>query len=177
METPREPLTSLPPDLIERGTLAGLFVDRRSAEAAIADLDANGFNLDTLGVALAERQEQRELINATGTQTVEEAAEGGSGILGTIANLLSPREPALAEKLVELLTGMGVPEAEARHFERGVAQGSTLVTVQALGVRVTDALAILNRHGADVGFAVSPEALLPSSSNPPDSTGLDLAGG
>jgi hypothetical protein len=45
---------------------------------------------------------------------------------------------------------MGSPEAEAKHFEEGFNAGGVLVTVNG-GARAADALAVLERHGADTG--------------------------
>lgn len=52
--------------------------------------------------------------------------------------------------LVGALIGMGIPEEEARYYERGVRAGDTLVTVNA-GDRALEALAILERNEADTG--------------------------
>jgi hypothetical protein len=57
---------------------------------------------------------------------------------------------AAAGGLVGALVGLGIPEEEARHFERGIRAGGTLVTVHAAG-RVADALSILERNGGDTG--------------------------
>ena len=146
--------TQLPADILERGTVAGLFTDEQSAERAIVDLDANGFSLDNLGVAMHESRAQQELISDTGTQTVQEAAQGGTGIIGSVVNLLRRPEALSGENLIAVLASMGIPEGEARHFEGGVAVGGALVTVQVRGVRTQEALDILLRHGADLGFAV-----------------------
>jgi len=57
---------------------------------------------------------------------------------------------AAAGGLVGVLVGMGIPEEEAQHFERGFGAEEALVTVKAAD-RVMEALAILERHGADTG--------------------------
>lgn len=57
---------------------------------------------------------------------------------------------AAAGGVLGALVGMGIPEEEARHFESGFRAGGTLVTVNA-GDRVMDALAVLERYGADTG--------------------------
>ncbi|AGY57108.1 general stress protein [Gloeobacter kilaueensis] len=165
------------PEIFQRGIVAGLFEDRQQAEQAVVDLDANGFNLDNLGIAVADRQQQRDLINATGTQSVEEVAQGGTGLLGTLVNLVRPREPLSGNDLVAVLIGMGLTEEEARHFEQGVERGAILVTVQARGLRTSEAISILRRHGADLALP-GPDGQLPlDPGNPADDTGLDLAGG
>jgi uncharacterized protein (TIGR02271 family) len=48
------------------------------------------------------------------------------------------------------LIGMGIPDEDARHFERGFKEGGILVTVNA-GTRTDEALAVLRRNGADIG--------------------------
>ncbi|HEV8636198.1 MAG TPA: general stress protein [Chloroflexota bacterium] len=67
---------------------------------------------------------------------------------------------AAAGGMVGALVGMGIPEEEARHFETGVRAGGTLVTVSA-GGRASEALAILERHGADTGPEAYEEATTP----------------
>jgi hypothetical protein len=55
--------------------------------------------------------------------------------------------------LIGALVGMGVPEEEARYFEAGFREGGTLVTVNA-GDATPEAVAILQRHGADLGPSI-----------------------
>ena len=57
---------------------------------------------------------------------------------------------AAAGGITGALVGMGIPDAEAKHFEAGFQAGGVLVTVNA-GARAMEALAILERHGADTG--------------------------
>jgi hypothetical protein len=57
---------------------------------------------------------------------------------------------AAAGGIAGALVGMGIPEEEAKHFESGFRAGGVLVTVNA-GPRTMDALAILERNGADTG--------------------------
>lgn len=147
--------SSLQPDVLDRGTVAGLFAEHDRAERAIVDLDAAGFNLDNLGIAAATARAQRDLIDRTGAQPVEEAARGGSGLLGAIKNLWRAPDPLCGEDLRKVLIAEGLPENEARHFADGVGRGEVLVTVAVRGARTAEALAILARHGADLGFAAS----------------------
>jgi CBS domain-containing protein len=57
---------------------------------------------------------------------------------------------AAAGGLVGVLVGMGIPEEEARHFERGFGAEQALVTVKA-GDRIMEALAIMEMNDADTG--------------------------
>lgn len=54
--------------------------------------------------------------------------------------------------LLGALVGMGIPDVEARHFERGIREGGTLVTLESAG-RETEARTILRRFGGDLGTA------------------------
>jgi hypothetical protein len=65
---------------------------------------------------------------------------------------------AAAGGLLGVLAGLGIPEAEARYFETGFRAGRVLVTVEA-GARMLEAMAILDRHGADTGPATGPGAI------------------
>lgn len=79
---------------------------------------------------------------------------------------------AAAGGIVGALVGMGIPEQEAKHFETGFQAGGVLVTVNA-GARAMDALAILERNGADTG----PGSMGSMSSRPSPSGAGESAGG
>jgi hypothetical protein len=57
---------------------------------------------------------------------------------------------AAAGGITGALVGMGIPDDEAAHFESGFKSGGTLVTVRG-GGRTMEALAVLERNGADTG--------------------------
>ena len=65
---------------------------------------------------------------------------------------------AAAGGILGALAGLGIPESEARYFETGFRAGGVLVTVEA-GARVLEAMAILDRSGADTGPATGPGAI------------------
>jgi hypothetical protein len=52
--------------------------------------------------------------------------------------------------IIGALVGLGVPEEDAQHFNRGLESGAVLVTVDA-GDRIPEALEILERHDVDLG--------------------------
>jgi len=56
---------------------------------------------------------------------------------------------AAAGGIAGALVGMGIPDDEAKHFEGGFKSGGVLVTVG--GGRTMEALAVLERNGADTG--------------------------
>lgn len=82
---------------------------------------------------------------------------------------MAPRLAACLGALVDL----GLPEEEARHFERGFRGGATLVSVEAAD-RVMDALAILERHDADTspGTVGHSTRVVGANSHPAPATGM-----
>ena len=64
---------------------------------------------------------------------------------------------AAAGGIVGALVGMGIPEEEARYFEAGFREGGVLVTVNGRD-RAPEALAVLERHGADTGAGLRARA-------------------
>ena len=161
----------------EGNTVVGLFQDQPSAEAAIQRLKAAGFTEDQIGVAVRDRQQQRALTDDTGTQAADGAAKGavGGGVVGGVVGLLAGVGAlvipgvgpivaagwlastlagagigAATGGLIGALVGMGVPEEDARHFERGFQEDGILVTVQA-GNRAEEAREALSLGGADLG--------------------------
>jgi hypothetical protein len=65
---------------------------------------------------------------------------------------------AAAGGLLGALADLGIPESKARDFETGFRAGQVLVTVE-VGARVLEAMAILDRSGADTGPATGPGAI------------------
>jgi len=160
-----------------QGTVVGLFHNQSDAERAIQRLKEEGFTESQIGVALKDRKRQDELIEGTGTQAAEGAATGaiGGGVLGGVIGLLAGVGAlaipgigpiiaggtlastlagagigAAAGGLIGALAGMGVPEEDARHFDKGFQAGGTLVTVNA-GSRAEEARECLYESGADLG--------------------------
>ena len=161
----------------DRGTVVGLFRDQPSAELAIQSLKAAGFSEKRIGVAVRDRAQQEAITEGTGTQAAEGAAAGamGGGVVGGVIGLLAGVGAlaipgigpviaggalastlagagigAAAGGLIGALVGMGIPEEDARHFERGFQEGGVLVTVQA-GTRSTEARQVLYESEADLG--------------------------
>jgi hypothetical protein len=160
-------------------TVVGLFADQPAAERGIQALKAAGFSDQQIGVAVRDKQQQKELTESTGAQVAEGAAKGavGGGVLGGVVGLLAGVGAlvipgigpiiaggtlastlagagigAAAGGLIGALTSMGVPEENAKHFERGFQQGGVLVTVEA-GADAERARQALLVSGADLGPA------------------------
>jgi CBS domain-containing protein len=79
----------------------------------------------------------------------------GLGVIGATA-AVGAGIGAAAGGLVGALVGMGIPEEEARYFEKGLGTEEVLVTVKA-GDRVMEALAILETNDADTGLGRTPK--------------------
>jgi hypothetical protein len=153
--------------------VVALFADRTGSESAVRDLKAARFTDEQIGMAVPERLEKRELITPT-DESVEGAATGAvggglvGGLIGLLGSLLIPGVGpvvvggvlataltgagigAATGGLIGALVNMGVSAIDAEHFERGFRAGGVLVTVNA-GPRTAEAVAIIRRHGADLG--------------------------
>ena len=176
---PRKKVTEARTSGIAGETVVGLFADLPAAERGIEGLKAAGFSEQQIGVAVRDKQQQQDLTEGTGTQAAEGATTGavGGGVVGGVLGLLAGvgalaipgigpiiAGGALASTLagagigaaaggiIGALAGMGVPEEDARHFERGFQQGGVLVTVAA-GEDAELARKALVACGADLGPA------------------------
>jgi hypothetical protein len=151
-------------------TLVGVFHERSSAESAVRDLRSAGF--DNAHISMVTRGHEKDLKADTTTNVAAGAATGavaGAGVaalaslgmtfgiipvigpvlaLGPLAAaVISAASGAAAGGLVGGLVGMGIPEEEAKYYEKEVASGRTLVTVRTDG-RYDEAWDVMNRHGA-----------------------------
>jgi uncharacterized protein (TIGR02271 family) len=159
------------------GTVVGLFRSGSAAERAIRDLKNAGFTDNQIGVLMQDREQERKLAEDTQTKAGESAAKGAAagGVVGGLAGLLAAVIPGVgplvaggalasalagagigvaAGGLLGALVGMGVPEEEARYYERGVREGGILITVDA-GARAAEARQILDQAGAEFGPAAT----------------------
>jgi hypothetical protein len=167
----------LPPDggALDTGrTVVALFAHSAQAHAAIQDLRQAGFARDQIGIAMQERYGQTEPRATSPEDRTEQATVGAitGGVLGSLvgligsllipgigpilvggvmASLVGAGVGAAAGGIVGTLAGVGVPEHDAHYFDAGLRAGGTLVTVN-VGTRIDDAMAILQRHEADLGI-------------------------
>jgi len=155
-----------------RDLAVGVFDDRDDAERAINGLKDAGFNPDQISVMARDRDQQGSLAEDTGTEAGTGAATGAltGGLLGGVAGWLigigalaipgigpiiaaGPLAAAIGGAalgaagggLIGALTGAGVPEDEAKHYEDRFKSGGILVTVNAPG-RYDDARTILREY-------------------------------
>jgi hypothetical protein len=135
------------------GYVAQDFETEDEAVTAIRALQAAGFTGEQISVVARDQQQAEHVAEDTGTEAPEGAAAGAlaGGALGVAAALIAgastiaipglglaigaPIAGALAGAagggLVGGLIGMGIPEEDARQFEKRVREGRILVTVQA----------------------------------------------
>jgi hypothetical protein len=143
----------------------GIFRDPTQARRAIDELKHAGYSDQEIGYLT--RVGTEEVANDVVGSAATGAIGGGilGGLLGAAASLLIPGigpfvaggilaatlgtagVGALAGSLIGILTSMGVPEEEARFYQRELEAGHTIVTVKSTS-GYNDALAILRRNGA-----------------------------
>ena len=159
----------------ERHTVAAVFDSEDRTVAALNDLKAVGFTSDHVSVVAKDTRQAANVMERTDLDTPE-AATGGAvtgGVLGGVAGFLVGISAlvipgigpivgggillstlagagigAVAGGLVGALVEQGVPEEDARSYERHVGEGRTLVTVGAAsGTQASEAERILSDHG------------------------------
>jgi hypothetical protein len=157
-----------------------LFEERAGAERAIRDLKDAGFRNEQIGAATQDQLPTPSLADEGSNGSGEAAAgalTGGvlGGLLGLISSLLVPGVGPLivggilastimglgvgaaTGGIIGALVGLGVPQEDAQYFDAGLRRGMTLVTVNATE-KAEAALAILERHGADLGPSRGPRS-------------------
>lgn len=151
--------------------VVGLFPDERSAEQAITDLKAAGFDPNGMGFVARDKRQSQELANDQGVNVGASTAGAvtGAAIGGTLGAILAATGALVipgigpfisggilatslvagaAGWLVGGLVGLGVPENEAKYYQGRVEQGGYLVTLRA-GSRADEAWSIMLRDGAE----------------------------
>ncbi|HYG99842.1 MAG TPA: YsnF/AvaK domain-containing protein [Terriglobales bacterium] len=120
------------------GTVAAVFKDHTTAERAASDLVSAGFTRNDIGIAICEPEGRK----------VDE------GWVSRVRDMFSgeEREQYSSTDAPGTLRQMGISDDRMSHFERAMHEGDVLVTVRA-GSRQDQALAILNRHGGDLGLS------------------------
>lgn len=148
-------------------TVAGIFPDRRSAEHAIVDLKADGFDPQRMGIVMQDRSDANEIAEDQSISSAAGAVTGG--VIGGTAGALLAATGALAIPgigpfitggvlaslvggtagwLVGGLAGLGLSRDEAQYYQDRVEQGGILVTVDPEG-RDAEAQRIMFDNGAE----------------------------
>ena len=152
--------------------IVGVFDDRIAAEEAVDALHGAGFAHDRIGFAIrgADDVSGGMIVDAVGTKdgkgAVTGAITGGmvGGVLAAAVSMLLPGVgPVVAGGILAsffggtiagtavggilgAMTGLGISEEEARHYERAFHEGRAIVAVKP-GARLADAADILARFG------------------------------
>ena len=157
--------------MTQRSTVVGVFPDRAYAEQAITELHNLGLRDKQIGYVVLGEKGMGETAVADkkpGEGALLGAAGGGiaGGLLGAGASLLIPGiGPAIAGGVlaatlgglaIGALTGgitgalvkLGVPEEDARYYQRELEAGRPIVTVEALGQQQQAVLDVFHRYGA-----------------------------
>jgi uncharacterized membrane protein len=138
--------------------VVGVFQTEEDAIDAIKELRDQGYNEDDISVIAKDKKEVNHIYEETGSKATEGAAAGMAtgGILGGLGGLLlgagalaipgigpivaaGPIAAALggaavgagAGGIVGALVGLGIPEDEAKEYQKSVEEGDILVLVDA----------------------------------------------
>lgn len=139
------------------GVVIGWFHEAVGADRALDELKASGFSEQQIDV---ERG------------TAPTRAMNG-GLLGTIGRFLGI-DRGKYQNFTDTMPHLGISEEQAIYLERHFKSGDEILTVGA-GERSGEALAILERNGAETRFAVKDEDGYATDAPSPDSaeSGLD----
>jgi hypothetical protein len=156
-----------------RDTVVAVFDDRYDAQDAIDALRDAGFMADDISILARDRDTAGRLAEDTGAEVAAGAATGAlaGGLLGGVAGWLvgigalaipgvgpivaaGPLAATLGGAaigatgggIIGALTGVGVPEDEARYYDTELRRGGIVVTCQARG-RYDEARSILREYG------------------------------
>jgi hypothetical protein len=155
--------------------VTGIFTSRAAAENAVNDLIDFGYSRDDISVLMTDTTRGREFAVSDSTKAPEGAATGAAvgGVLGAIAaglvavgtitipglalaaagpvvaSLAGLGAGAAAGGLLGALSGLGIPEHEARFYHDEIKKGGILVGVYAHKDRVKATKEILDSAGAE----------------------------
>jgi hypothetical protein len=178
--------------MVQKPVAVGVFMEEAQARQAIEELRSAGFNDDEMGFLARARTvgaEDQRVANAAGGMV-----SGGvvGGVVGAAAAILIPGlGPAIAGGilaatlggaalgaaaggLIGSLVGMGVPEKDARFYQRELEAGRTIVTVTTSDDTGHDeALRIMRNNGAydaatHEGVVNTTSPISPFEGNDPD---------
>ena len=176
--------------MTQSSIVVGVFQERAQARRAIDDLRRAGFREDEIG--FLTRADTLEPENDQTARIATDAAEGGiiGGTVGAVAALLIPGfGPAIAGGIliamlggaaigaaaggvIGSLTELGVPEKEARFYQKELEAGYPIVTVK-IASGHDEAVEILRRNGAydaktQSGVINATSPLRPYGGTPPE---------
>jgi uncharacterized protein (TIGR02271 family) len=187
--------------MADYGTAVGYFSSQNDAEIAINDLIQAGFKHNEIGLAARHPQEGVVLPSTTGqtrASTAYEAGQSAGGAWQAVKSFFggNTAEPYAGETSKETfndrvvtpdgygsedvhhsLAGLSVPADRAKYFGHrlGTADEGVVVTVNAPG-REEEAIAILERDGADIGDEADSYDYEATGTKPADAQNIQLYG-
>jgi uncharacterized protein (TIGR02271 family) len=141
----------------ERGVVAGLFRDDNRLQQAISDLKSAGFSDNQIGIARSETM---------GASQDSEVGTASSAVRGESRSMWDKIKSAFtghdytddmdanystSEDFRGSLSGMGLTDDQSRYFSGNIHGAACLLTVRTELGRTSQAIAILERNGADLG--------------------------
>jgi len=118
-----------------------LFKDPINAEKAAAELGANGFKADEIGILVGAK---RKAAKFASTQTAELTLPQAGSILALGAMAKALGKAASSEEAMTALTDLlGLPEEMVKYYEFGLVAGGILISVHAEEARLSQAQEIL----------------------------------
>jgi len=157
-------------DTTQRPYVVGVFADHAHADQAVHDLVGAGFSAQEIGTAVRgdhEKLGEDEKAQAYGEASLSRTSTGAvagailGGALGAISSLLIPgfgmvlltgilvmaAGGGIAGGFAGLISSMQLSDDEKHYYHQEVERGRALVVVKA-GDRYSEAVAILEAHGA-----------------------------
>jgi len=134
-------------------TIAGLFTNAGRGESILAELKAAGFKSAQISELADDHDPEPKKLSNPVTDFFKDHTATGNDFQNN-------------------LTDLGISTADSKYFEDGVARGGALVTVKG-DERADEALAILQRGGADLGSMGRGERNDTAGSVPMAATGRD----
>lgn len=124
-------------------SIARLFRDPQSAEKAIHELQAKGFNAKEIGILLRQREDAHKLLSAVKGAT---SAQGTLPEAGTVVGT-GPLSPALkeADPGAALTEALSITAEAYEYYRFGILAGGILVSVTADEKRLEEAKSILKK--------------------------------
>lgn len=141
----------------ERGIVAGLFRDDNRLEQAISELKTAGFSDNQIGIARSEVTGAAS--QGTGMSSSNAVRGESRGMWEKIKSAFSGHDYtddldanySGSDDFRGSLLGMGLTDDQSRYFSGNIHAAGCLVTVRTEPSRTSQAMAILERNGADLG--------------------------
>jgi len=140
-----------------RGVVAGLFQDDSRLEQAITELKSSGFSDNQIGIARSETTGTAG--QSTGASSLSAPRGEGRGMWEKIKTAFTGHDYTddldanytSSDDFSGSLSGMGLTDDQSRYFSGNIHGAGCLLTIRTEPGRTSQAIAILERNGADLG--------------------------